>query len=219
VASSSAAFVRSPVLVRLSLMVTSDILAPPVVERFDAQVATGTPTEMGTEWIDRFHAGERPVLEEVYREHFDTVDGAVGTVLAGADRETAIHEVFFRLLNNEGLRRGFRGGDLGAWLAVVSRHHAIDYARRRNRETPGGLAVPEASDAGGFARSAEARLLIDGFCREVLPAPWRRVFEVRFLGSLSQTEAAAALGMRRTTLAYQELRITQLLRKFLLEEA
>ncbi len=45
---------------------------------------------------------------------------------------------------------------------------------------------------------------------------WRLL---RFLGSLSQSEAALALGMRRTTLAYQELRITELLRKFLLEDA
>jgi RNA polymerase sigma-70 factor (ECF subfamily) len=201
-------------------MVTSDILARPAVERFDAQGETGTPAAMGTEWIDRFHTGEKPVLEGIYREHFETVDGAVGTVLVGADRETVIHEVFLRLLNNEGLRRSFRGGDLGAWLAVVSRNHAIDYVRRRNRERPGGIEVGrDGSDAGGFARSAEARLLIERFCREILPAPWRGVFEARFLGCLSQSEAAAALGMRRTTLAYQELRITEMLRKFLLEDA
>ena len=45
------------------------------------------------------------------------------------------------------------------------------------------------------------------------------MFEARFLQHLNQSEAAALLGMRRTTLAYRELRIRALLRKFLLEEA
>jgi RNA polymerase sigma-70 factor, ECF subfamily len=171
-------------------------------------------------WLERFHAGERQVLEQIYREHFDTVDAAVGTVLTGADRETLIHEVFFRLLQNDGFRRAFRGGDLGAWLAVVGRHQAIDYTRRRNRESPAGIDLGSSRGNGDeLARTAEARLLIERFVRDVLPPAWRGVFEARFISHLSQSEAAAALGKRRTTLAYQELRIRQLLRKFLLEDA
>ena len=54
---------------------------------------------------------------------------------------------------------------------------------------------------------------------QVLPPAWRPVFEARFLQHLNQSEAATQLGMRRTTLAYRELRIRALLRKFLLEEA
>jgi RNA polymerase sigma-70 factor, ECF subfamily len=172
------------------------------------------------EWLDRFYAGERRVLEEIYREHFDTVDTAVGTVLSGADRETLIHEVFFRVLQDEGFRRAFRGGDLGAWLAVVGRNQAIDYTRRRNREAPAGIDLGATMSNGEeLARSTEARLLVERFVRDVLPPAWRGVFEARFISHLSQSEAAAALGKRRTTLAYQELRIRQMLRKFLLEDA
>ncbi|NPC78158.1 RNA polymerase subunit sigma-70, partial [Pyxidicoccus fallax] len=54
------------------------------------------------------------------------------------------------------------------------------------------------------------------FRREHLPAKWAPVFEARFVRQLSQREAAAALGLHRTTLAYQELRIRSLLKKFLL---
>jgi RNA polymerase sigma-70 factor, ECF subfamily len=172
----------------------------------------------GGPWLARFHAGERDTLELVYRQHFQTVHAAVGTVLAGADRETVIHEVFLRLLNEANFRRSFRGGDLGAWLAVVGRNHAIDYARRRNREAPAGIDVAAWRSTGSdLASSSEARLLIDRFQREVLPPQWRAMFEARFLRHLSQNEAAAELGMRRSTLAYQELRIRQLLRTFLLE--
>jgi RNA polymerase sigma-70 factor, ECF subfamily len=169
-------------------------------------------------WLQRFHAGERDTLELVYRRHFQTVHGAVGSVLVGADRETVIHEVFLRVLNEAGFRQSFRGGDLGAWLAVVGRNHAIDYARRRNREAPAGIEVAAWRSTGDdMARSSEARLLIERFQREVLPPQWRAMFEARFLRHLSQNEAAAELGMRRSTLAYQELRIRQLLRTFLLE--
>jgi RNA polymerase sigma-70 factor (ECF subfamily) len=197
-------------------MLQSNILpAPAVVPLTDS--ASGCAE---VPWLERFYAGERRVLEEVYRQHFVKVDSAVGTVLAGADRETMIHEVFFRVLRDADFRRAFRGGDLGAWLAVVARNQAIDYTRRRNRESPAGIDLGAARGSGDeLARSAEARLLIERFVRDVLPPAWRGVFEARFISHLSQSEAAAALGKRRTTLAYQELRIRQLLRKFLLEDA
>jgi RNA polymerase sigma-70 factor, ECF subfamily len=185
-----------------------------------SDVGGGRELLLEMEWVDRFYAGERRVLEEVYRENFAQVEAAVGVVLHGADRETAIHEVFLRVINSETFRRSFHGGDLGAWLSVVARNHAIDYARRRNRESPAGVDFGEgASDGDLMARTSEARLLVDRFRREVLPPQWQGVFETRFLQSMTQAEAAAALGTRRTTLAYQELRIRRLLRKFLLEDA
>jgi RNA polymerase sigma-70 factor (ECF subfamily) len=183
-------------------------------------VANGESTTAGDQWLERFHSGERPVLETIYREQFRTVEVAVGRVLSGADRETAVHEVFLKLINSEALRRSFHGGDLGAWLAVVSRNHGIDYVRRRSREAPSGIELGAAdADPHAFTRSAEARLLVERFQRDILPPQWRGVFEARLLHNLSQTEAAAALGVRRTTLAYQELRIRQLLKKFLLKDA
>ena len=57
-------------------------------------------------WLERFHAGERDVIEECYRDHFRVVEHAVGQVLRGADKETVIHEVFLQLtlLNRVDLR-------------------------------------------------------------------------------------------------------------------
>jgi RNA polymerase sigma-70 factor, ECF subfamily len=171
-------------------------------------------------WLDQLYQGDRKVLEEIYQQQFDRIDAAVGTVLNGADRETVVHEVFLRLLRDEPFRRLFRGGDVGAWLAVVARNMAIDYSRRRNRESPSGIDLGSTLSTGDeVARSAEARLLIERFLRDVLPPAWLAVFQARFIAHLSQAEAAARLGKRRTTLAYQELRIRRLLRKFLLEEA
>jgi RNA polymerase sigma-70 factor (ECF subfamily) len=175
-----------------------------------------------TPWLDRFHAGEREVLDECYRNHFRVVETAVGHVLRGADKETVIHDVFLQLLARPELRRGFTGGSFAAWLATIARHQAIDFWRRYRREhsleqlasrnAPGEPVQPVEP----LERTVEARLLIDRFRREVLPPKWARVFEARFVSGLDQRSAAAQVGISRTTLAYQEIQLRRLLRRFLL---
>lgn len=177
-------------------------------------------------WLDRFHSGDRGVLAAVYRDEFDAVSRAVGRVLHGADRETVVHELFLALIEDGGLRRAFRGGGLRSWLATVAYRRAIDFARRHGRERlveivdarllAAGAADDPPASALDAAIAEEARRLVDAFRRERLPAKWAPVFEARFLRQLSQREAATALGLRRTTLAYQEARIRRLLRGFVL---
>ena len=64
----------------------------------------------------------------------------------------------------------------------------------------------------------EEKLLVEAFCKMHVEPEWLPVFEARFLRQLSQEEAAKELGIRRTTLAYRELRIRHRLRRFLLRE-
>jgi RNA polymerase sigma-70 factor (ECF subfamily) len=179
-----------------------------------------TEPEAADAWLRAFHAGERACLERCYREQLPTVDRAVaGIVSSGADRETLVHEVFFRLLNEEQLRRGFRGGSLSAWLRVVARNQAIDYARRRRLEVHAAEDATPAADptaAQGIERQIDVRLTLERFCEQVLPRKWQPVFTARFVDQHDQPTAARALGMRRTTLAYQEYRIRKLLRRFVL---
>src|SRR5262245_40899093 len=111
-------------------------------------------------WLAAFHRGDRRAMGQCYRDHFETVEAASGGLLGGADRETVIHELFSRLLAREDLRRSFRGGSLGAWLAMIGRNQAIDYKRRFGRETdlqdgPADAAAARWQDA------ADARLLIE----------------------------------------------------------
>ncbi|HSY41922.1 MAG TPA: sigma-70 family RNA polymerase sigma factor [Polyangia bacterium] len=165
-----------------------------------------------------FHAGDHRCLERCYRDHLQTVDGAVAAVVTGADRETLVHEVFFRLLTEPSLRTSFRGGSFASWLRVVARHQAIDYARRRRLE------VSFTSEAGpstlvstpGFEQQIDVRLTLERFRARILPPKWRAVFDARIVAQQDQPTAARALGMRRTTLAYQEYRIRRLLRRFVL---
>jgi len=170
-------------------------------------------------WLDDFHEGSRAAMTELYVDQFGAVERAVGRVLQGADKETAVHEVFYRLLADAELRLSFRGGSLRAWISTVARNHALDYRRRRERERPAGAAedvCSEVQDVSTFEESLEARSLIERFRRDKLPEKWRAVFEARFIGQLHQSEAARALGIHRTTLLYQEFRIRQLLRAFFL---
>jgi RNA polymerase sigma-70 factor (ECF subfamily) len=133
-----------------------------------------------------------------------------------------VHEVFYRLLTSREVRAGFRGGSLAAWLTTVARNQAIDHARRFGREetvapeVAARLAERATEGPEGIEDGIDARRLLERFRRECVPARWDRVFVARFVDQLSQREAAARLEIRRTTLAYQELRIRRLLERFLL---
>ena len=172
-------------------------------------------------WLSRFHQGDRDTLEACYRDHYSSVERVVGGVLRGADRETVIHEVFYRLLTRPELRKSYSGGSLSAWLHTLARNHAIDHIRRAQRDVPLGEEhrASEPTAAAGLDEELDARRLIGQFRREVLPPGWAPVFEKRFLEQLDQREAARRIGISRTTLAYRELRIRAMLKRFLLSGA
>jgi len=172
-------------------------------------------------WLLAFHAGQRACMEECYQAHFDLVDRAVGTVLTGADRESVVHEVFFRLLSDASVRRGFRGGALRSWLWVVARNQAIDWLRLRGPEVLlADVAVSEdesPSVEDPLEQRLHVRMTLERFRAQVLPPKWDGVFMARFVLQEDQPTAAQRLRMRRTTLAYQEYRIRNLLRRFVLK--
>lgn len=199
----------------------------PVVtgELDDAGDGPSPQTEPQTDvWLGRFHAGDRAVLDACYRAHFALVDRAVGGLVAGADRETIVQQVFLRLLESEPLRRNFQGGTLAGWLTTVARNEAIDHLRRRRFERPAAdpTAAPDAlaQDTGTpgnrLEDDLEARRLVQRFREDWLRPAWRPVFDLRFVEQVDQRTAAARLGLHRTTLAYRELKIRRLLRRFLL---
>lgn len=169
------------------------------------------------DWLERFYRGERRVMDECYREYFHSVDRAVGNILHGADRETVVHEVFFRLISDEAFRRNFTGGTMGAWLARIARNQAIDHWRKyRKEQLRAETEEPTQADhhTSRLELHTRAKLFVEAFEKQ-LPERWHAVFRARFIEQLSQREAAAKLGMNRTTLAYQEVRVRATLRKYL----
>jgi RNA polymerase sigma-70 factor (ECF subfamily) len=187
-----------------------------VAVRIERHVTTPAQEETEGSWLDAFHRGERDTLARCDREHFATVERAVGALLSGPDRETIVHDVFCELLANAELRRSFGGGSLAAWLGTIARHRAIDHLRRRDREPlllSGAIPIEAAGEP--WNEEVEAAMLIDRFRKERLPPEWQGTFEALFIQQMSQREAAAAIGVGRTTLAYRELRIRSLLKRFL----
>jgi RNA polymerase sigma-70 factor, ECF subfamily len=170
-------------------------------------------------WLEAFRRGDRPVMEECYRRYYSVVESAIGTVLGVADRETVIHEVFFRLLAEPDMRLSFEGPSLGAWLAAVARNRALDISRRLRRESlvPDPLDGTEAPANAAAEEDAVLRVLLENFRRLHVTPEWAPVFEARFVRQMTQREAARYLGIRRTTLAYRELQLRRRFKKFMLE--
>lgn len=172
-------------------------------------------------WLQAFRRGDRDVLEQCYRQHYAVIESAIGTVLGIADRETVIHEVFFRLLTEPDMRLSFTGPSLGSWLATIARNRAVDISRRQRRESlvPDPVESPVVPE-GNAASDDDAvlRVLLERFRTQHLTPEWAPVFETRFVRQMTQREAASHLGIRRTTLAYRELQLRRRFKAFMLEE-
>jgi RNA polymerase sigma-70 factor (ECF subfamily) len=163
-------------------------------------------------WHARFLRGDKDVIEEIYKDTFNEVRLAAGSILRDpADRDAVVHEVFLELISSRHLRESHRGGKLGAWLGAIARHQAIDFARREKRLTP-------LSDANEPVTTVdpldEIRAEIVRFATRLDPQR-RQLVELRYIAGMTQMEAAAALGMPRSTLEDWERQIRRALHDFL----
>jgi RNA polymerase sigma-70 factor, ECF subfamily len=161
------------------------------------------------------------LIEEIYRATFETVRRAAGRVLREpSDRDGVVQQVYTELVGSRRMRESYGGGDLGAWLSSIARHRAIDYARRERRLV--NLSLAKLGEEGPEARNRAAGEALDDFRRELqafagrLDPQRRRVLELRFVAGLTQVEAAAQMGMPRSTLEDWERQIKKLLQAHLL---
>jgi RNA polymerase sigma factor (sigma-70 family) len=171
------------------------------------------PPPPSDDFATRFLRGDRDVLEQIYRESFEAVRRAAGRVLREpADRDGVVQQVFTEVVSSRPLRATFRGGDLTSWLGSIARHKAIDFARRESRLTTLS-AAPEASPEDGPLE--DFRQELQRFASR-LPEDRRRLLELRFVAGMTQVEAAAALGMPRSTLEDWERQMKRALEEYLL---
>ena len=102
----------------------------------------------------------------------------------------------------------------------MARNLALDHVRHRRLEVP--LSEHRQARSSGLSiedrleQRTHVRLTLERFRSDVLPLKWEPVFVARFLQQQDQPTAARSLGMRRTTLAYQEYRIRRLLERFVM---
>jgi RNA polymerase sigma-70 factor (ECF subfamily) len=163
-------------------------------------------------WHARFLRGDKDVIEEIYRDTFNEVRLAAGSILRDpADRDAVVHEVFLELISSRHLRESHRGGKMGAWLGAIARHQAIDFARREKRLTPlSDLNEPTTT----VDPLEEIRAEIVRFATRLDPQR-RQLVELRYIAGMTQMEAAAALGMPRSTLEDWERQLRRALHDFL----
>lgn len=57
-------------------------------------------------WLDGFNRGDRAVLEQVYRTHFDHVRRQVARLVGDVEADAVVQELFLRLLQSADLRHG-----------------------------------------------------------------------------------------------------------------
>lgn len=163
-------------------------------------------------WQARFLRGDKDVIEQIYRDTFNEVRLAAGSILREpADRDAVVHEVFLELIASRPLRESHRGGKMGAWLGAIARHQAIDFARREKRLTP---MTPACEPVTVDDPREEIRAEIRRFATRLDPQR-RRLVELRYIAGMTQMEAAAALGMPRSTLEDWERHLRRALHEFL----
>jgi RNA polymerase sigma-70 factor (ECF subfamily) len=178
--------------------------------------------------MEKLCMGPAPLIEDrgpleaedlagIYRRHRPALLRVARRLVGVVEAESVIQEVFVELLRNAELRRRFSGGSLQAWLGEITRRKGLDYLRRHGREIP-----VETEDAGRGAVHTEpgllARQLVERFVGARVPPAQQPFFVLRFLEHRTQVEAAAALGLPRSTLEGWEHRLVAALRRFILEE-
>ena len=155
-------------------------------------------------------------MESVYRTTFAVVRRAAGKVLREpADCDSIVQQVFADLVASRKMREAYAGGDLTAWLCAIAKHRALDFARRERRLTDldaAGEPVASTDPMDDFRHEL-------GRFAETLEPNRREVLELRYLAGLTQVEAAARLGMPRSTLEDWERDIKRRLAVYLLGSA
>jgi RNA polymerase sigma factor (sigma-70 family) len=178
-----------------------------------AEVALLKPDPKNPDWDASFRRGDREVMESVYRTTFDAVRRTAGRVLREpADCDSIVQQVYADLVASRKLRETYAGGDLGAWLGAIARHRALDFARRERRLTELTAAGEPATISDPMVEFRQELLRF----AETLDPQRREVLQLRFFEGLTQMEAAARLGMPRSTLEDREKQIKRRLEEYLL---
>jgi RNA polymerase sigma-70 factor (ECF subfamily) len=180
--------------------------------------------------LERFRAGERSALTEVYLAYVDRVAQIVrhgfwvasrGVRIAGArasDVPDLVQEAFARAFAEAG-RLGYDGlRDYGPYLAAIARNLLVDWARRRGRE----LSLAALGEEPLPAIPAEELPYADAKTMQVVEAYLAglepllaSVHRARYLDGLPQREAAERLGISRQRLRTCEEKLRRGLRKAL----
>ena len=152
------------------------------------------PGENDAALIARMRGGDGSALTAVYDRYSRVVYSvALRVMQENAAAEDLMQEVFLHLWRNADSFDGSRGS-LGAWLAVVTRHRAIDQIRRRKEHV-------EIDDSTFRSKvrtedPTEHKILIERVRKEMaaMPPEQRKAVEMAFFEGLTHAEIAKKTG-------------------------
>jgi RNA polymerase sigma-70 factor (ECF subfamily) len=144
--------------------------------------------------IARIRAGDEDAMAQVYDRYSQIVYSVALRVLGDTGAaEDVMQEIFMQLWRNPQSFDGNRGS-LGAWLAVIARHRAIDHLRKRKPETDFEDVIVSVdanleneTDKNIFL--AKVRSLLGS-----MPADQRKALELAFFEGLTHSEVAEKMG-------------------------
>jgi RNA polymerase sigma-70 factor, ECF subfamily len=144
--------------------------------------------------VARAQRGERAALEALYVGHVDRIYAYLAATVGNRhDAEDLTVQTFLRMLESIG-RFEQRSTPFEAWLFRIARNLAVDHFRRVRRVEPTAT-PPDPPPAPSAEELALSKLDHRGLLVHLrtLPRPQRQVLGLKFLLSLSNAEAAAAL--------------------------
>jgi RNA polymerase sigma-70 factor, ECF subfamily len=144
--------------------------------------------------ISRVRAGDEDALAALHDRYAQIVYSVALRVLGETtEAEDILQEIFLQLWRNPQTFDSNRGS-LGAWLAVITRHRAIDHLRRRRPESDiedvivaVDTRLEQTTDRN--MAIAKIRAVVDR-----LPAEQRKPLEMAFFEGLTHSEIASKTG-------------------------
>lgn len=141
--------------------------------------------------VARLPQGDRDQFVRLYDEYSGLIYGVALRILRNATAaQDIVQDVFLQLWRNPTSFNPERGR-LAPWLAVVTRHKAVDSLRKMKFETdaPGQPAAPPSTCNERCPEAETARRLM-----AQLPPDQRQVLELAYLDGLTHAEIASRLG-------------------------
>jgi RNA polymerase sigma-70 factor (ECF subfamily) len=144
--------------------------------------------------MSQIRAGDEDALGALHDRYAQVVYSVALRVLGETTQaEDILQEIFLQLWRNPQTFDSSRGS-LGAWLAVIARHRAIDHLRRRRPETDIEDVVVAVDSK--LEQTADRNIAIEKVRSAVerLPVEQRTPLEMAFFQGLTHSEIAAKTG-------------------------
>lgn len=144
--------------------------------------------------VTALKAGDQSAVAQLYDRYSSVVYAVALRVLGDTGAaEDVLQEVFLQLWRNPAAFDAARG-TLGSWLAVIARHRAIDFLRKRKPETD--LEDVIVSVSPDLAREADRSRVAEEVRGVIgaMPPPQRSALEMAYFEGLSHSEIAGKTG-------------------------